>query len=44
MNRYTIKHKYCGMITHIEGYTVWDAFRSFAKDPTVWDVIATETM
>ena len=44
MNRYTIKHKHCGMVTHIEGYTVWDAFRSFAKDPKVWDIVAIEAM
>lgn len=33
MMRYTIQHKYCEMITIIEGYTVWDAFRSFNKNP-----------
>ena len=42
MMRYTITHKFCGMTTTIEGYTVWDAFRSYNKDPKVWEVISME--
>jgi hypothetical protein len=30
------------MTTTIEGYTIWDAFRSFNKDPRHWNVMATE--
>lgn len=42
MMRYTIQHKHCGMIATIEGYTIWDAFRSFGKDPKVWEIIRAE--
>jgi hypothetical protein len=42
MMRYTVQHKHCGKITTIEGYTVWDAFRSFGLDPKVWEIIWAE--
>lgn len=42
MVRYIIKHKYCGMTKTIEGYTVWDAFRSFGLNPRYWDIINSE--
>ena len=44
MMRYTIQHKHCGMTTTIEGYTIWDAFRSFNKDPRYWTVVAAENI
>ena len=42
MMKYTIQHKYCGITATIEGYTIWDAFRSFNKDPRYWNVVAAE--
>ena len=42
MMRYTVQHKHCGKITTIEGYTIWDAFRSFGLDPKVWEIIEAE--
>ena len=42
MMQYTIEHKYCGMTKTIEGYTVWDAFRSFGLNPNLWNVISSE--
>lgn len=42
MMEYIIEHKYCKMTTTIQGYTVWDAFRAFNKDPKVWVVISSE--
>lgn len=39
MMRYTIQHKHCGMITHIEGYTSYDAFKRSNKNPNLWNVI-----
>lgn len=42
MMRYTVQHKHCGKITIIEGYTIWDAFRSFGLDPKVWEIIEAE--
>ena len=42
MMRYTIQHKHCGMVKNIEGYTIWDAFRSFNINPILWNVISSE--
>ena len=42
MMKYTIKHRHCGMTKVIEGYTIWDAFRSFGIDPKMWEVISSE--
>lgn len=42
MMQYTIQHKHCGMIKVIEGYTIWDAFRSFGINPQLWSVISFE--
>ena len=44
MMRYTIQHKHCGMTKTIEGYTIWDAFRSFNINPSYWEVISSEEM
>ena len=42
MLTFTIEHKYCGYTTEIEGYNVWDAFKSNGKDLNYWIVKSVE--
>lgn len=39
MIQFTIKHKYCGAITTIEGNDIFDAFKRNNKDPKIWILI-----
>lgn len=43
MLRFTIKHKYCGCTTTVEGYNVWDALKSNGKDINYWTVLSVES-
>lgn len=42
MMTFTIKHKYCGMTKKVNGYNVFDAFKSNGLDLEVWEVISVE--
>lgn len=44
MMRYTIEHKYNGMIAHIQGFDKFDAFRKSNKSPKYWVVIDYEEL
>ena len=36
MFKFTVQHKYCGMIKQIEGVNVWDAFKREELDFNIW--------
>ena len=36
MFRFTMQHKFCGMIKQVEGVNVWDAFKSEGLDLNFW--------
>jgi hypothetical protein len=38
MQRFLVEHKYCGMQKEIEGFNVWDAFKTNGLDLTIWIV------
>ena len=38
MLEFVVVHKYCGFTKVIEGYNVWDAFKSNGLDLNVWEV------
>ena len=38
MMTFTIEHKYCGYTKEVQGYNVWDAFKSNGLDVNVWVV------
>ena len=36
MKQYTIKHKHCDCVAHVEGADFYDACRRAGYDPLVW--------
>ena len=42
MMRFTVEHKYCKCTREIEGYNVWDAYKTNGLDLNVWIVINVE--
>lgn len=44
MMTFTIEHRYCGYITTVQGYNVWDALKKSGKDLHYWRVLSVESV